>query len=580
MKECSSKNHGFAMPIIIIVSTAMILTVLALLQTIGSLRTYTTDLYYNRLAEEAAEAGTIYAVACLEKNYRTQTWGNTPSNYLTQSSNCSGAQNSFPNNSVVAESNTLRSRFEVGNLDYSSYHSVQVSARGFVDLKIGDGTTIAKTYTSTVKRTVTWAQDFTGTRSVSGAYRTCAIMNGSVYCWGKNVVGQLGNGRSSTTEIYPDDSDPLVDSLVPVSVLREEGVLANKNVIDIAAGTHHTCALTDEGKVYCWGYNSEGQVGTGDTIKVQSKPVEVKGNLSGKFVTNIGTSGNTSCAIAEGKIYCWGEERWGVVGNGSNTWTHVVNPTLVKTGGSGGLPSNYTATKLSTSGGDWSRLMCAIVSGKAYCWGSNDMGQVGINSTTSIIPQPTAVYAASGILSGKTVTDISADGNWQAKSMHACAVASGKVYCWGSNSGNSSVYGALGNNSSAQSSRVPVAVNTSGVLSGKAIVSVTTGTYHSCAMTSDAKIACWGYNAWGQLGNNSTTNSRIPVWIYQNGEIAGETAVDLGGGVNRGCAVVASGKSFCWGRNFDGQIGDGTTVNRQVPTESLFLRPKNSEVMF
>ena len=569
----NKQQKGFAMPIVIIVSASALLLILALSQAIQSMRTYTTDLYYTRLAEEAAEAGTSYALACLEENNRIQAWGNTPTDYLTQNSDCKGNQNAFPGSSVIALSRELQSRFQVGDLDTSNTNSVQISAKGFVDVKIGGGTTVAKTYESTLKRTVTWTVILDGTRSVSGTYRTCAIMSGSVYCWGYNAYGQLGNGQFLG---YGNIEKPSsIDSSTPVRVKREVGKLAGKMVVDIFSAQYHSCALTSIGKVYCWGQNANGQLGNG-TLTSTGTPVEVGGLLADKKVTAIGGTANSTCAVADGKIYCWGNNSSGLVGIGNTTGTHST-PRLVTAGNtSTTLPSSYVATAISTSGSR-SGTICAIADGKAYCWGRNGIGEVGDNTTT-LRTIPTKVVDT-GVLSGKTITAISQDGYASSATggfAHVCVVADSKAYCWGENGS-----GQLGRGDFVDS-RVPVAVNASGVLKDKVVTDIAVGLSHSCALAS-GEVYCWGAGGYGQVGDNSFSGTYrpSPVKVYQEkGALLGVGILRIGAGANRGCAVVDSGKSYCWGLNGSGQIGDGSTDNRAKPTESSFLRPKNNEYLF
>ena len=145
---------------------------------------------------------------------------------------------------------------------------------------------------------------------------------------------------------------------------------------------------------------------------------------------------------------------------------------------------------------------CAIVlNDKAYCWGSNNNGQLGNGSTTSS-RVPVAVNM-SGVLAGKTIKQISVEFSTN------CVVASdNKTYCWGGNSN-----GQLGNDS-LTNSNIPVAVNTDGVLAGKVIKQMSAGFSNTCAVDSGYGIYCWGYNSNGQLGNNSTNNSRVPTYVY------------------------------------------------------------------
>lgn len=570
MNNKTYREQGFALPVILITAMSLVILMLALSQAIMSMRNTVNYSYYSQLAEESAEAGTVYAEACIEKNGREPGW--TTTNPLTQSSDCYGSQHTYDASTVNGDNASIPIRFTIGAIEKTP-SSVNIPALGLSTMP-GASTPI----TGSVSRSITWATDLIAARSVSGAYRTCGIMTGAVYCWGRNAVGQLGNGTHSSITTQPDGEDANVDKSTPVKVVREPGVMSGKTVVDMFAAAYHNCALTSDGKVYCWGYNANGQLGTGDTAN-RDKPVEVKGALEGKVVTAIGGAYYTSCAIAEGKIYCWGHSTYGTAGTGASV-TSITTPTLVKTGVTNGLSAGYTASKLSTSG-SMSYNMCAIVSGKAYCWGRNRFGEVGDNSTTTRY-EPRAV-TATGVLSGKTITDITSDGYDNANTAHACVVADGKAYCWGDNGS-----GVLGNNSTTDSS-VPVAVNTTGVLSGKTITRIVAGQYHTCALTSEKKVACWGNGQYGRLGNNSTTTSRVPVHIYQNGQIThvenGVTIVeeitDLGGGTNRGCAVVVSGKTYCWGVNSTaGQIGDGTRTDRTVPTESTFFRPQNNNFIY
>ena len=142
---------------------------------------------------------------------------------------------------------------------------------------------------------------------------------------------------------------------------------------------------------------------------------------------------------------------------------------------------------------------------------------------------------------------------------NTCAIASdNKIYCWGYNN-----FGQLGNGTTTNSS-VPVAVNTSGVLAGKTIKQVSSGSYHSCAIASDDKVYCWGLNNFGQLGNGTTTNSSVPVAVNTSGVLAGKTIKQVSSG-SYSCAIASDDRMYCWGLNRFGQLGNGTTTNSSVP---------------
>ena len=347
------------------------------------------------------------------------------------------------------------------------------------------------------------------TQVAAGGYHTCALNTaGSVQCWGQNAFGELGN--NSTTS-----------SPVPVAV---SGLASG--VVAIAAGGWHTCALTMAGGVQCWGANAYGQLGNSATTN-SSVPVAVSGLSSG--VVAIAAGLEHTCALTTaGGVQCWGRNGYGQVGNNSTTNSPV--PVAVSGLGSG---------VLAIGGGD--NHTCALTAaGGVQCWGANSNGQLGNNSTTSsLVP-----VAVSGLGSG--VAAISA-GIFQ-----TCALSTaGGVRCWGAN-----FYGQLGNNTNTNS---PVPVAVSGLGSG--VVAIGGGTDHTCALSTGRGVQCWGRNESGQLGNNSITNSSVPVAVSRWG--SGVAA--LAGGTYHTCALTEAGSVQCWGQNAFGELGNNTTTDSPVP---------------
>jgi alpha-tubulin suppressor-like RCC1 family protein len=363
----------------------------------------------------------------------------------------------------------------------------------------------------------------------AGYTHSCAISNGQAYCWGDNSDGELGNG--STTS-----------SSVPVAVVTS-GVLSGVTLTQITAGFFFTCALSSTGTVYCWGFNADGELGNNSTAN-SSVPVAVttSGALTGLTVTQItADSGFNACALgSNGAAYCWGKNSDGQLGN--NTVTSSSVPVAVSTSG---VLAGKALTQI-TAGND---LTCALDStGLAYCWGDNPRGQLGNNSTTNS-PVPVAV-TTSGVLSGVTLTQISA-GN-----AFACALGStGAAYCWGYNAS-----GQLGNSSTASSS-VPVAVTTTGVLSAVTLTQITPGASFTCALGSTGAAYCWGLNGNGQLGNNSTTSSAAPVAVTASGL----TLIQVSAGNTATCTQASTGAAYCWGMNSSGQLGNNSTTQSTVP---------------
>jgi len=565
-------SQAFALPTVLILSLTVLTILLALLSTVSAAHKGIFVDHYQKMADEAAEAGTSYASACLNISNHVQTWGPAASlPNLTQTTDCAGTANAYPSNTYVYSDSTVRTYFVVGDLDYSLSYSSQVSSKGYAEVLKPDGS-VSKTYTSIQKMTITWSTDFIGSMSASGSNRTCAIVSGSVYCWGFNAYGQLGNGQYVGSPANIDNSSA-VDSLVPVKVTQQAGVMAGKTIVKIFVAQYHSCALSSDGLVYCWGYNGNGQLGN-NTQTDSAVPIQVGGALAGLTVTDIGGTRDTSCAIASSKIYCWGSNSFGSLGINSGV-SYVLTPTLVVAGNTGTtLATAYAATMLSTSGSR-SSLMCAVADALAYCWGHNSIGQIG-DGTTTQRNLPTKVVNT-GVLSGKTITSISQDGYYTIASgayEHACVVASGGVYCWGENND-----GELGDGSTTDRT-TPVAVTASGVLSGHTIQDVKVGLRHSCVLA-DGAVYCWGFNSSGQVGDSTNTTRTAPVTVTQtSGMLTSSNVISIGAGANRSCAVIDDGRTFCWGLNNNGQIGDGTTTNRNSPTESLFLRPVANKYIF
>jgi prepilin-type N-terminal cleavage/methylation domain-containing protein len=373
------------------------------------------------------------------------------------------------------------------------------------------------------------------TQISAGLYHTCAVAsNGKAYCWGNNGNGQLGNASNS-------------QSNVPVAV-NTSGVLSGKTIIAISTGAYHSCAIASDYKAYCWGRDSDGALG--DNVGSNSNvPVAVStsGVLSGKTILSISSGLDDSCVVAsDNKVYCWGNNDSGQLGN--NATGQSLAPVAVSTSG---VLSGKNLVSISNG----PENTCAIDSSfSAYCWGGNSNGQIGNNSTTqSTVP---VAVSNSGALSGKTVKSISTDQS------NTCVIASDNFsYCWG---GSANDYGENGDNTTNQS-LIPVPVNTSGVLSGKTVLSISTGYYFTCTIASDRKSYCWGANFYGALGNNSTTQSAIPVAVINNGVLSGKTILSISSGAYHTCAITADYSAYCWGYNANGQLGNDSIIDSHVP---------------
>ena len=350
--------------------------------------------------------------------------------------------------------------------------------------------------------------------------------------WGRNSYGQLGNDSTS-------------DSLVPVAVITN-GLLAGKTIIALAAGNNHTLALCSDGVLASWGDNSYGQLGNGSTTP-SHVPVAVRttGSLSGKTVIAVATGNHHSLALcSDGTVAAWGENAFGQLGN--NSLAYSTEPTAVD---ATGVLANKTVVAIS-AGNHHNVVLCS--DGTLAAWGANDHGQLGSGSR-SAVASPVAVTTI-GLLAGKTATSIAAGGE------HSLALCSdGTLAAWGGN-----FDGQLGNNSTIDSA-MPVAVKLPADFAGKTIISIAAGEAHSLALFGDGALAAWGMNAAGQLGNNSTTISLVPVAVDRTGVLAGKTITSVAAGDRHSIAFCSDSTLAAWGSNVGGQLGNNSTTFSQLP---------------
>ncbi len=299
----------------------------------------------------------------------------------------------------------------------------------------------------------------------------------------------------------------------------------------VAAGGYHTCALVEGGWIKCWGANNHGQLGDG-TVNHRTLAVDVIG-LSGPMQAALLGNEHT-CALAQaGGLQCWGANYYGQLGDG--TMTSRLTPVHV---------SGLTQVRTAAAGGSHT---CAVSEGGGVkCWGWNSYGQLG-DGTTSFRVRPVDV---AGLSSGVQAVVAGAG--------HTCALTEGGgLKCWGDNT-----YGQLGDGTTNQHN---TPVDVFGLASG--VRAVSAGYWHTCALTEDGAMQCWGYNYDGQLGDGTTTQRTTPVYV--SGLNAGVRAIAAGGGHT--CALLENGAGLCWGWNGYGQLGDGTWMDRHTPVEVIGL---------
>lgn len=351
-----------------------------------------------------------------------------------------------------------------------------------------------------------------------------------------------------------------------------------------ASDFYHACGLTTLGRAFCWGENTNHELGVGSGA-LSVSPTGVSGGLT---FTALGAGGNFTCGLtATGGAYCWGSGEGGRLGD--EMLSTAATPVALRGGSSyvtvaaglshscavqpdgaascwgtrGGL-GNYAqvgdSAPLLVLGGERFRSLtagyrftCGIADDdRTYCWGTNNYGQLGTDSITATVPP---VEAAGG--AGLSFVALTAG------ERHACGLtAAGAAYCWGDN-----YFGQLGGGAgiTASSSTTPVPV-----AGGLAFRSLAAGVYFTCGVTADGTAYCWGDDLSGQLGAPATDLcggrpcSRAPVAVA-----GGLRFALLAGGYDFACGLDTGGIAYCWGANGTGQLGDGTTLDRAAPVRVL-----------
>lgn len=341
------------------------------------------------------------------------------------------------------------------------------------------------------------------TIEVSGGDSICGIDNKGVpYCWGTNYSGQLGNGTTAS-------------STIPLAVILPYDI---NFFTSMSIGDSSACGIAVGGTSYCWGSNFTGELGVGktpDSLLYPSSNYPVS-NSSIITFSSISVGGSFACGVAtDGQSYCWGYNLYGELGNG--TTENVLQPTLIT------LPYDVTSFKSISAG---AASACGIANtGKAYCWGNNQSGQLGGNNSGVQSPFPAEVAPPSGVTSSLLFTSISSQYDT------TCGIANtGKAYCWGDNK-----KGTLGNGNSAMlRSNIPVAVTLpSGVTS---FTSITTGGQSACGIGNNGLPYCWG------VINGATVPTAVKL---PNDGVTSFTAISLGS--TTACGIGNTGQVYCWG---------------------------------
>jgi len=335
-----------------------------------------------------------------------------------------------------------------------------------------------------------------GSVTGGGTHSVIATPDGRVFVWGNNLSAQLGLGTCCTDRATPQ----LLHSITGVTA--------------VAGGLSHTLARTFDGKVYAWGSNANGRLGTGNTT-ASNKPIHVS-TLSNIVAIAAGDS-HSLALTSDGHVFGWGDNSARQLGLGHSTeqWLPIEIPGL----------SNIVAI----GAGD-ANSFAVSDTGQLYGWGFNGSVRLSLppavtwQSTPALLDLADVVAIAPGV-------------------SHTVAMTrNGDVYAWGaSGSGQVGVF--------TGSVQQPTKIQ------GLHAVAITTGDSHSGAIRSDGALVAWGENFNGQIGNNSTQDVSVPVVL------AGVTGVAaFGFGDAHSVAITPSGQVFTWGSAADGRLGNNTST--------------------
>ncbi|HRI64102.1 MAG TPA: EGF domain-containing protein [Polyangium sp.] len=411
-------------------------------------------------------------------------------------------------------------------------------AAGFV----GDGKTCAATYLAVS----------------AGTYHACAVRSDkTLWCWGLNTSGQAGTGTGDAIFLRPAQAGGASDWKA------------------VSSGAASTCALSELGRISCFGTNSSGQLGDGSTT-TRTTPTPIAGDMSDW--TSISAGSTHVCALrADGSLYCWGSNTRGQIGDG--TTNNAILPTLVSAGpwvavsagtdftcglrmdhtlwcwglntsrqlGDTTTTQRMTPTQEITMATDWAAIgagnayTCAMkMDGTRYCWGTNSLGQ-GADGTTTGITMPKAC-------------DMETDWgtNIELGDLLGCAQKkTGALYCWGD--GSSGQTGLPGDESP---KLAPAQV-------GQATdwISISSGFRFTCGVRQSGELHCWGANARAAAGMGFVADRLDPTNVSADTDWE---RVDVQ--LDNGCGLRTGGNLYCWGRNAFGHLGDGTNITRVAPT--------------
>jgi alpha-tubulin suppressor-like RCC1 family protein len=350
-----------------------------------------------------------------------------------------------------------------------------------------------------------------GNKIAAGGAHTVAIKSdGTLWAWGYNGYGQLGDGTTVLTKNTPTQ------------------IGTGTTWSAIAAGEMHTIALRTDGTLWAWGWNNGGQLGNGTTVLTKNTPTQIGTGATWSAIS--AGSLHTVALKSDGTLWTWGENTYGQLGDGT-----TVNKNIPTQIGTGTTWSAISAGNIHT--------IALKSDGTLWAWGRNTQGQLGDGTT---LAKNTPIQIGTGTTWSKV----------GAGSGHTLAIkTNGTLWAWGQNN-----FGQLGLGYTVNTT-TPTQIGT-----GTTWSAIAAGQLHTIALKLDGTLWTCGDNTNGQLGDGTTAYKLTLTQITGNSWSA-ITAGNLG---DHTIAIKSDGSLWSWGLNGNGQLGDGTTVNKNIPTQIVF----------
>lgn len=412
----------------------------------------------------------------------------------------------------------------------------------------------------------------TGKRLAAGRSHTCArVEEGRLKCWGNNFFGQLGYGH---TDHRGDQLNEMGDNLPYVDLGP------GRSAVQVVAGAFYTCARLDNAQVKCWGRNASGQLGLGDVAARGDQANEMGNNLlpidfgTGRSVLEITAGTEHVCArLDNGQVKCWGDNSNGQLGHGD---TDSVGDQANEMGDT--LPAVNLGSRrrvVQITAGD-AHSCARLDNGQVKCWGANAQGQLGLGDVYMRGDQPNEMgdkLPAVSLGIGRSALQIAAG------HAHTCArLDNDQTKCWGDNRhgqlglGDSSNRGDEPNEMSDNLPPVNLGSGQSGL--GLVAENIQVGARHACVRLrspASSGVKCWGYNNSGQLGLGDIQDrghtldqmgDKLPTLDLGSDANRVFVALEMVAGSFHNCAYLSNGRIKCWGDNASGELGLGNTHDR------------------